>query len=333
MACLAAGMAFVAAAGQTVPRGYEIIDITRDNGRYEESPRINNRGQVVFSSRVLGSPTDSEIWLYDSAITADLVVSAGTMSFTKTTPPQPNNCPITAPAIGVGGSISVTGGTLTFDAGFSIEGDEEALAPHVSITGGSVNSQGVVTVSNARVSIIGAGHFESYGTVNLSNVALEIGDDGALAVVDAPALLTNGGSINVEDDGHFGAMVVGAALAQSGYELTIDGTDNNTYSFSCVRFDLHDADLTINSGIFFVDGHDDARSDGSNCTITLDGGALRIAGGYAGQNSDLTIWGGLLEVLPHFRTNDVFHTGWFGGEFLYLGGTIKVREGEKMLAE
>lgn len=56
----------MAAAGQTIPPGYEIVDITSNNGRAEELTRINNRGQVVFSSRIPGSLTDSEIWLYDS---------------------------------------------------------------------------------------------------------------------------------------------------------------------------------------------------------------------------------------------------------------------------
>ncbi len=54
------------AAGQAIPPGYEVVDITSNNGRSEELTRINNHGQVVFSSRVVGSLTDSEIWLYDS---------------------------------------------------------------------------------------------------------------------------------------------------------------------------------------------------------------------------------------------------------------------------
>jgi hypothetical protein len=53
------------AAGQTVPPGYEIVDITSNNDRHEQFPRINNNGQVVFGSRVIPGNTQAEIWLYD----------------------------------------------------------------------------------------------------------------------------------------------------------------------------------------------------------------------------------------------------------------------------
>ncbi len=51
---------------QTIPPGYEIVDITSNNGRLEQFPRINNNGQVVYGSRFYPSNTEAEIWLYDS---------------------------------------------------------------------------------------------------------------------------------------------------------------------------------------------------------------------------------------------------------------------------
>lgn len=47
-----------------VPPGYRIVDVTI-NQRHEYFPRINNRGQVVFSSRIAGDVTSGEIFLYD----------------------------------------------------------------------------------------------------------------------------------------------------------------------------------------------------------------------------------------------------------------------------
>jgi hypothetical protein len=53
------------AAAQTVPPGYEIVDITSNNGRLEQFPRINNNGQVVFHSRIFPGNFDSDIFMYD----------------------------------------------------------------------------------------------------------------------------------------------------------------------------------------------------------------------------------------------------------------------------
>lgn len=64
-ATLLAGLTYSPVGGQTLPRGYEIIDITRENGLLERIPRINSRGDVVFFSNP--SPTGGEIWLYEKA--------------------------------------------------------------------------------------------------------------------------------------------------------------------------------------------------------------------------------------------------------------------------
>jgi hypothetical protein len=52
----------VTVVGQTIPRGYEIVDITSNNGANERIPRINNRGDIVFFTNV--SATEGEIFLY-----------------------------------------------------------------------------------------------------------------------------------------------------------------------------------------------------------------------------------------------------------------------------
>jgi hypothetical protein len=53
------------AVGQTLPRGYEIVQVT-SNSRREFLPRMNNHGQVVFTAWPGGSRETQEIFLYDS---------------------------------------------------------------------------------------------------------------------------------------------------------------------------------------------------------------------------------------------------------------------------
>ncbi|MCH8806625.1 MAG: hypothetical protein IH986_11115, partial [Planctomycetes bacterium] len=68
----ALGLALSLPAVAQVPPGYRIVEVT-NNQRDERKPRLNNRGQVVFSSRLGG-----EIFLYDNGqliqITNDNVI-------------------------------------------------------------------------------------------------------------------------------------------------------------------------------------------------------------------------------------------------------------------
>ncbi len=65
-AAIALAAYVAAAAGQTIPRGYEIVDLTSNNGVLERFPRINSRGDVVFFTHP-PDQTQGELFLYEKA--------------------------------------------------------------------------------------------------------------------------------------------------------------------------------------------------------------------------------------------------------------------------
>lgn len=63
---LLAGALSMGAAAQSLPRGYEIVDVTSGNGLLENFVRMNNNGQVVWGARLFPENIEAEIWMYDA---------------------------------------------------------------------------------------------------------------------------------------------------------------------------------------------------------------------------------------------------------------------------
>ncbi len=75
----ALGLALSLPAVAQLPPGYRIVEVTNSQ-RDERKPKMNNRGQVVFASRIRSDDTSGEIFLYDNGqliqITNDNVADA-----------------------------------------------------------------------------------------------------------------------------------------------------------------------------------------------------------------------------------------------------------------
>jgi hypothetical protein len=223
-----------------------------------------------------------------------LVVSNGRMEFLNVCSALP-----TAPGIEEGGSITVSGGFLDFDYGLVFTGDGTA-AVDLEVSGGI---------------------FSSWAEIDLVTINAEL--SGGFFDVPTNVELRSGGSLLVEGDVEFFTPYLHTNQPQP-YSLTVDGG-----TLECDYFKFSDMTLSVESGLFLVNGESEKDSEAtSSNTLTISGGQMQVGGGYSGDSStDLTILGGTLQILES-EEDDVFQNV---GEFFYSAGTIRVKQGEKIV--
>lgn len=204
-------------------------------------------------------------------------------------------------AVGVqaGGTIDVSGGFLDFDRGLSLTGDGTS-AVDLTVSGGYLNSDAEIDLITVHVAMTG-------GTLYVpTNIELRTGG----------SMLVEGGTI---------ATSYLHTESEAAYTLTLDGG-----TLGCDYFRLYTADLNVESGLLQVNGESGFESNSNNLDITISGGTMKVGGGYDGpSNSNLAIYGGTLEIIAS-DANDEFHNE---GEFFWSGGTMKVKQGEKITIE